>query len=282
MAYVTTKKMLLDAQSGGYAVGAFNCENMEMVQAVVAAAEEARSPVIIQTTPGTIRYGSTGLYASNVRAAAVNASVPVALHLDHGNKTGLVVNALYDGYSSIMIDGSALPFEKNVELTKTVSDLCANVNIPVEGELGRVGGKEDDSEQAENNYTDVHDAELFVQRTQVSSLAVGIGTAHGVYAKTPVLNVELLSELNRVIPVPLVLHGASGLSDETLSDCIARGVAKINFATELRIAYTNAVREFLQDNPKCLDPKDFGSYARSAVRELVVKKISICGCGERA
>lgn len=282
MPLATTDIMLKKAQEGHYAIGAFNAENMEMVQAIIAAAEEENTPVIIQTTPGTIRYASLDLYFSNVMAAAKTAKVPVAIHLDHGDSFGLAMQALRTGYTSIMIDGSKEVLEKNIALTKSVADACKPNNIPVEGELGRVGGKEDDSESSGTGYTDPDEAVRFVKETGVSSLAVGVGTAHGVYAKTPVLNTELIRVLRKVIDVPMVLHGASGLSNEAVQECIRRGICKVNFATELRIAYTKAVEEYLAENPKTIDPKKYGAAAREAVKELVIGRIKVCGSNGKA
>ena len=181
MPLVTSEAMLLAAQKGGYAVGAFNVENMEMAQAVIAAAEELQAPVMIQTTPSTVRYGSLALYRANVAALAKAAKVPVAMHLDHGNSFELAAQALREGYTSIMIDGSHEIFEENIALTQKVVAMCKPNQIPVEAELGKVGGKEDDLNGGAGGYTDPLEAKEFVKRTQVSSLAVAIGTAHGVY-----------------------------------------------------------------------------------------------------
>ena len=278
----TTYDMLKKAQAGRYAVGAFNAENMEMVQAIVSAAEESGAPVIIQTTPGTVSYAGLELYLANVSAAASLAKVPVAMHLDHGNSFELAVKALHTGYTSIMIDGSKEILEKNIAVTKSVVDVCKPCKVPVEGELGRVGGKEDDTVSAGTGYTDPDEAVEFVKETGVSSLAVGVGTAHGVYAKTPVLNTELVSILRKRIDVPMVLHGASGLSNDAVRECIERGICKVNFATELRIAYTDAVKEYLKLNPEAIDPKKYGAAGREAVKKLVMGRIKILGCGAKA
>ena len=209
MALVTSKQMLLSAKKGNYAVGAFNAENMEMVQAIIAAAEEMHAPVIIQTTPSTVRYGGLELYLSNVKALAEKAGVPVALHLDHGSSFELCAQALRAGYTSIMIDGSQLPLEENIALTRRVVEMCAPAGVPVEGEIGRVGGKEDDTQSEESGYTIPSEAVRFEAETGLSSMAVGVGTAHGVYKTTPVLNTQLVAELAALLSVPLVLHGLS-------------------------------------------------------------------------
>jgi tagatose 1,6-diphosphate aldolase GatY/KbaY len=278
MPLVTTKDMLEEARKGRWAVGAFNAENMEMVQAIIEAAETLQAPVIIQTTPGTLTYGSLALYYANTAALAREASVQAAIHLDHGDSFSLAARALRAGYTSLMIDGSKYPLEENIGLTQSVVKICAPNRIPVEGELGRVGGKEDDTESSGSGYTDPEEAAEFVEKTGVSSLAVGVGTAHGIYAKTPILNKDLISLLKNTIPIPLVLHGASGLADAEVRDCIGRGICKVNFATELRIAYTEAVKTYLAQNPSAMDPKKYGAPARDAVRIRVMEKIRVCGC----
>ncbi len=281
MPYTDTKQMLLDAQKGGYAVGAFNTENMEMTQAIIAAAEELRAPVILQTTPSTLRYGSPDVFCAMVKALADGASVPVALHLDHGESFELAEAAMNAGYSSIMIDGSHESFEENIKKTSAVTALSSG-KTPIEAELGKVGGKEDDLDGGEGGYTDPIEAKEFVQRTGVDSLAVGIGTAHGVYATTPRLDKDRLVLIGEQVDIPLVLHGASGLSDEDLTDCIKRGICKINFATELRMAYTKGVKEYIDSDPKVFDPKKYGTCGRNEVKKLVMEKITVCGSAGKA
>ena len=282
MSFVTSEKMLLDAQKGGYAVGAFNVENMEMVMAVIAAAEELRAPLMLQTTPSTIKYAGLDMYLANVKAAAERASVPVCLHLDHGDSFDLAMRALRTGYTSIMIDGSHNVFEENIAVTKAVADACRPSGIPVEAELGKVGGKEDDLDGGEGNgYTDPLEAKEFVERTGVTSLAVAIGTAHGVYKGVPKLDLDRLAEIRKVVDIPLVLHGASGLSQEAVVESIKRGICKVNFATELRIAYTDGVKEFLAANPDAFDPKKYGKVAMEHVKAIVETRMKMCGCTDR-
>ena len=274
MPLVTSKEMLLKAQKGGYAVGAFNAENMEMVKAIIQAAEELKAPVMIQTTPSTIKYGTVETYAAIVAAEAAKASVPVCLHLDHGSSFELAMQAMHAGYTSVMID--------NIKETKRVADVAAALNIPCEAELGKVGGKEDDLEAEADTNTDPQEAKEFVERTGVTSLAVAIGTAHGFYVGTPVLDKERLSEIREVVDIPLVLHGASGLSDEDVSDCVKRGICKVNFATELRAAYSKAVKETFAENENTIDPKAYGKKAIQAVKELVEARMKVCGCDGKA
>jgi tagatose 1,6-diphosphate aldolase GatY/KbaY len=272
--------MLLSARAGGYAVGAFNVENMEMAQAVIEAAAETNAPVILQTTPSTLRYASCEVFYGIVKALAQQ--VPAALHLDHGDSFELCEKALRAGYTSIMIDGSKLPLEENIALTKRVAGLCRPSGIPVEGEIGQVGGKEDDTESENAGYTIPDEAVRFEKETGLNSMAVGVGTAHGFYAAGPILNLDLINELKSLLTVPMVLHGASGLTDETVRECIRRGVCKVNFATELRAAYTDGVKETLRDKPGTYDPKVYGKAAKEKVKAFVKNRIRVCGCEGRA
>lgn len=282
MPLVTSEKMLLDAQKGGYAVGAFNVENMEMVKAVLAAAEELKAPVMLQTTPGTIKYGTVETYAAIVKAEAEKVSVPVCLHLDHGDSFELAVQAMKAGYTSVMIDGSHEDFENNIAITKKVVDVAKAIGIPVEAELGKVGGKEDDLEADADTNTDPMEAKEFAERTGISSLAVAIGTAHGFYVGTPVLDKPRVSAIKEVVSVPLVLHGASGLSEEDVKECVERGMCKVNFATELRAAYTAAVKKLLEEKPETYDPKKLGNVGMEAVKEQVKIRMKMCGCDGKA
>lgn len=281
MPLTTTVSMLRKAQEQGFAVGAFNVENMEMAQAIISAAEELRAPVILQTTPSTVRYAGTGMYTAMVAALAQEATVPVAMHLDHGDSFALCAQALRSGYTSVMIDGSKLPLEENIALTYKVSEMCAAVGIPVEGEIGRVGGKEDDLE-SDGGYTIPEEAVRFEKESGLFSMAVGVGTAHGFYKEKPQLNKELITTLRGMLQAPMVLHGASGLSDEDVKDCIRRGICKVNFATELRAAYTEGVKAVLAENPKTFDPKAYGKEARQRVKALVMERMLVCGCDGKA
>lgn len=283
MPLVTTQKMLEDAQAGHYAVGAFNVENMEMVMAVVRAAEEMRSPVIMQTTPSTVKYAGLNYYLAMVKAAAARTDIPVAMHLDHGDSFDLAMRALRTGYTSIMIDGSHDAFEDNIALTRRVVDACAPSYISVEAELGKVGGKEDDLEGGDGNpFTDPQQAKEFVERTGVNSLAIAIGTAHGLYKGTPKLDFERLSAIREVVSIPLVLHGASGVPDDAVRESITRGICKVNFATELRIAFSDGVKEYLQKDPQVFDPKKYCKPGIEKVVETVKGKIAICGSAGKA
>lgn len=186
------------------------------------------------------------------------------------------------GYTSVMIDGSKLDFEGNIEITKKTADAARALDIPCEAELGKVGGKEDDLEAEADTNTDPQEAKEFAERTGITSLAVAIGTAHGFYVGTPVLDKERLSEIRKVVEIPLVLHGASGLSDDEVRECVKRGICKVNFATELREAYSKAVRETFAEKENIIDPKVYGRAAIQAVKELVKYRMQVCGCDGKA
>ena len=274
MPLVSSIEMLKNAQKTGTAIGAFNIENMEMAQAVVAAANEAKLPIILQTTSSTLKYASPAVFAGMVAALAESSHVPIAMHLDHGNSYELAMECIKAGYTSVMFDGSLLSFEENARISRQVVE--AAESVPVEAELGSVGGKEDDHE-AENAYTDPADAEKFVAMTGISSLAIAIGTAHGIYSGTPVLDIERLKAIRKRVSIPLVLHGASGLSAEAVKACIAEGICKVNFATELRIAYSDGVKAYLKENPSAYDPKGYGKAGFDAVKKCVHEKFNMLG-----
>ena len=278
--FVTSKEMIYAARKGGYAVPAFNAENLEMVQAIVAAAEKMKSPVMIQTTPSTVKYLTLRQAVAMVKAEAEAASVPVALHLDHCESYEDVMAAVDAGYTSVMIDASKLPFEENIAVTKKVVEDAHAKGVTVEAELGTVGGKED-GHSAEIAYTDPAEALDFFSRTGVDIFAVAIGTAHGFYKGEPKLNFELLEKLADTIEAPLVLHGGSGVPDEMIRRTIELGINKVNYATELRAAMTKAVREALTDEG-IIDPKKFMGKGRQAVIDLCCKKIEVCGSENKA
>lgn len=282
MPYVTTKEMLEDAKKNNYAVCAFNAENLEMVQAIVWGAEEMGAPVIIQTTPSTVKYADLAYFYAITLIAAAQSDSPVALHLDHGDSFELAFDAINTGYSSVMIDFSHDIIGANIAKTKKVVEYAQFKNIPVEAELGKIGGKEDDLESDGDIYTDPEQAAYFIKETEVSSLAVAIGTAHGIYKTQPKLDLDRLSAIRQAVDIPLVLHGATGLSEDIVFECIQRGINKVNFATELRQTYTNAVREKLESDKDIIDVKIYGKYARERVKELVKDKIVLSNSSRRA
>lgn len=278
--YTTSKEMINAAKRGGYAVPAFNFENLEMVQAIIAAAEEMKSPVMLQTTPSTVKYLTLRQAYAMVKAEADAASVPVALHLDHCESYEGVCDALDAGYSSVMIDASKLDFEENIAVTKKTVDTAHAKGVTVEAELGTVGGKED-GHSASIAYTDPDEALDFFKRTGVDIFAVAIGTAHGFYKGEPKLDFDLLQKLAGIIEAPLVLHGGSGIPDEMIRRTVELGICKVNFATELRAAMTKAVRAALTDDG-IIDPKKFMGPGRAAVKELCIHKIKLCGSDGKA
>lgn len=281
---VTTKEMLLDAQKNHYAVGAFNVEDLEFVMAVLAAAEERRSPVIMQTTPSTVKYANLDYFYGMVHAAAKNASVPVALHLDHGDGFERCMQAMHAGYTSVMIDGSHESFEDNIKITESVARVGTAMGIPVEAELGRVGGKEDDGPDAGhgNPFTDPAEAEEFVRRTGCTSLAVGVGTAHGVYHGTPHIEQEVLKAIRERVDVPLVLHGTSGVPDDQVKEAIANGVCKVNYATELRQEYMKGFMAYMAANPEVFDPKKPAKAGMANITSIVASHMDNLGSTGRA
>lgn len=284
MSLVTTKDLMLDAQKNHYAIGAFNAENMEMVQAIIAAAEELRAPVIVQTTPGTLKYASPAMFHAMVAAAASEASVPVVMHLDHGSSYELAMQAFRAGYTSVMIDGSHVPFEDNIALTASVTKVAGPLGIPVEAELGKVGGKEDDGPavEGENPYTDPDEAEEFVARTNCTSLAVGVGTAHGVYKGTPHIEQGVLKEIRSRLEIPLVLHGTSGVPDDQVAEAIANGICKVNYATELRQAFTRGFMGYMAANPDCFDPKKPNKPGMEEIVAIVSSHMDNLGSSHKA
>lgn len=281
---VTTKEMLLDAQKNHYAVGAFNVENLEFVMAVLAAAEETKSPVIMQTTPGTIKTAGLDYFYGMVAAAAARTDVPVALHLDHGDGYDRCMQAFRTGYTSVMIDGSHESFEDNIALTASVARAGAAMGVPVEAELGKVGGKEDDGPavEGENPYTDPEEAREFVERTGCTSLAIGVGTAHGVYTETPHIEQEVVKAIRAAVDVPLVLHGTSGVPDEQVAEAVKNGICKVNYATELRQAYTKGFMAFMAENPGVFDPKKPAKQGMAEITNIVKVRMENLGSVGRA
>lgn len=276
MEFASVKELLCKAQEMGYAVPAFNVENMETVQGVIQAAEELNRPVILQTTPSSVNYAGLDFFAACARTAIRNTRVPIALHLDHGSSYELAANAMKEGYSSVMIDGSRLSFEDNIGLTSRVSELGNILGVSVEAELGSVGGKEDSSISESVTFTDPAQAVEFAERTKIDSLAVAIGTSHGFYKGEPKLDIKRLKEIRATVDIPLVLHGTSGVPDEVVKECIRNGICKVNYATDLRNAFTKAVRLSMEKNPGDIDPKKYLGAGREAVAETAKKRIQLC------
>lgn len=277
MAFVTPKTILEDGYRHHYAVGAFAIHNLEIIRGVIEAAEAKKMPVILQTTPGTVNYLGVQQVSGMVQTAAENSTVPVALHLDHGDQFSTIICCLRAGYSSIMIDASELPYEENVQYVQKVVEAAHAVDVPVEAELGTVGraDKEVKEDEAASGLTDPAAAEAFVERTNIDSLAPAFGTAHGHYANKPVLDFARLRDISNRIQRPVVMHGASGISDEDLRKAIQGGVSKINFSTELKTAFVDELQRFLNDNPEQRDPRKYFVTAREQVTEIAKHKMDI-------
>ncbi len=273
---VSSARLMKRAEKENYAIPAFNIDNLESAMAVSEIMHEMRTPVIVQMIPRTLNYGGIAIYPAMMRELMADCPVDYALHLDHGSSLALAKKCVAGGFSSVMFDGSLMPFEDNIKFTKEVTDFALPMDVSVEGELGTIGGKEEGDTDLEASYTKVSEAEEFIRRTNVSTLAIGVGTAHGVYKGTPHINIERIKEIHAAIDTPLVLHGASGLSDEVLKDCIAAGITKINFATELRQAYTNGIKAEFAKDPEVFDPKIYMRGAIDNIKEVLRHKINIC------
>ena len=284
MALVTVAELTKAAAEGGYAVGAFNLNNMEILQAVIAAAEEERSPVILQASQGGLKYAGIDYIVAMARVAAENASVPVALNLDHGTSFKQAMVCIRKGFSAVMIDGSQLPFEENIALVKRVVDVARAAGVSVEAELGKIGGTEDDIVVSDQDatMTDPDEAAEFVERAQPDLLAVAIGTAHGVYKGEPRIDFKRLEEIKKRVDIPLVLHGASGVPDEAIRKACQLGISKINIDTELRVAFTQAVRNVLEAAPDEIDPRKILGPAREAMQKVVQEKMRLFGSSGKA
>jgi len=281
---VTGKELLDHANKHGYAVGAFNINNMEIVQAIIEAAEETNSPVILQASQGGIKYAGIEYIAALGKVAAQKAKVPVALHLDHGTDFDQVMLCIRYGFTSVMIDGSKHPLKENIELTKKVVEVAHAVGVSVEAELGKIGGTEDDItvDELEATFTDPDEAKLFVEETGVDSLAVAVGTAHGVYKGEPKLDFDRIKTIKELVGIPLVLHGSSGVPADSIKKAIEAGINKINIDTDLRVAFTKAMKDFLRENPDNIDPRKILTPARKAMKEVIKEKIILFGSSGKA
>lgn len=284
MPLVSGKEILQAARKGGYAVGAFNVNNMEIIQAIVEAAEEEKSPVMLQASQGAIKYAGLEYIVALVKVAAEKASVPVALNLDHGTSFEQAMKCIRGGFTAVMLDGSHYPFDENVAIVKRVVDVAHSVGISVEGELGRIGGTEDDiSVSAEDAYmTSPEEAKRFAELTEVDALAVAIGTAHGLYHGVPKLDFDRLQQIRDVVDCAIVLHGASGVPDEAIKKAISIGVQKINIDTEIRQAFTKGVKKVIAEQPNEFDPRKLLGPSKEAMKEVVKAKMRLFGSSQKA
>lgn len=271
---VTMSELLKDAKANKYAVAAFNFHNLEILRAVIEAAEEAKAPIIVQATPFYMNHMGFKTAATMVKAAAEEAAVPIAINLDHANGMQPIMQALLNGFSSVMVDGSSLPFAENVKLTQQVVALARMAGASIEAELGHIGGVEDVEEvKAQGGLADPAEAEIFVKETGIDALAPAIGTAHGIYKSEPKLDFERLAEISRRTDLPLVLHGGSGLDAEQVKKAISLGVAKVNIGTEFKMAWSGALKEFF--NQGGTEPAKGADLAKAAIREVAKRKITM-------
>ncbi|MFD1037226.1 tagatose-bisphosphate aldolase subunit GatY [Virgibacillus byunsanensis] len=279
MGYVqNTKEMLIKARKEGYAVPAFNIHNLETIQTVIDAAVETRSPVILAATPGTMKYSGRAYIQAIAEVAAKENDIPIALHLDHHETIESIEESLELGVKAVMIDGSHADFEENIKISKAVVDKAHKYGATVEAELGKLVGQEDDKivEAEDAAYTDPDVAQEFVERTGIDSLAVAIGTGHGLYETKPNLDFERLEKIKNLVEIPIVLHGASGISKEDVQKSISLGCAKVNISTELKIPFSTGLRDFMMENPEETDPRKYMKPAKEAMKEAAIEKIKIC------
>lgn len=281
---VSLRSLLDAATAGRYAVGAFNCNNMEIVQAIIGAAEKEASPVIIQASQGAIKYAGLEYIAALVRVAAEKSGVPVALHLDHGTSFAQAMQCIRAGFTSVMFDGSALPLEENIAITRRIVEVAHAVGVSVEAELGRIPGTEDELSVAEQQalFTAPDQASEFAAATGVDALAVAVGTAHGHYKGEPKLDFPRLAQIASQVPVPLVLHGSSGVPDDAIRQAVSLGIRKINIDTDVREAFSGSLRETLAAQATQTDPRKILGPAREAMEEVVRRKMRVFGCAGRA
>ena len=311
MALVTSTEMFKKAYDGGYAIGAFNVNNMEIIQGITEAAKEENAPLILQVSSGARKYANHTYLMKLIEAAVIETDLPICVHLGHGDTFELCKSCIDGGFTSVMIDGSHLPFDENIALTKRVVEYAHDRGVVVEGELGRLAGIEDavDVSDKDASYTDPDQVQEFVNRTGVDSLAIAIGTSHGAYkfkpGTTPRLRFDILEEVSRRLPgFPIVLHGASsvvpefveminkyggnmpdaiGVPEPMLRQAASMAVCKINIDSDLRLAMTGTIRKYFAENPSHFDPRQYLKPARAAIKEMVRHKlVNVLGCNGKA
>lgn len=280
MPLVSSTPLLQAARANGYCIGAFNVHTLEMLQAVVEAAEETQSPLIIQTTVGTVKHLGPEYVVAAATVAANMSSVPIALHLDHCTDFALIVQCIRAGYTSVMIDASHLSFEENVRQTVKVVEVALAAGVNIEAELGKVGGVEDDIVVADHDalLADPDECVKFVELTGVPTFAPAIGTAHGIYKGEPKINFGRIQKIANKVSVPLVLHGGSGIPEEQVRRCVSLGMAKMNVATELRIVFSDEIKRVFAQNPDENDPRKYMVPAKNALKAAAIEKMRLCGC----
>ncbi|MCI7369563.1 MAG: class II fructose-1,6-bisphosphate aldolase [Firmicutes bacterium] len=311
MPLVTTKEMFEKAYNGGYAIGAFNVNNMEIVQGITEAAAELKAPLILQVSKGARAYANHTYLMKLVEAAVIETGLPIALHLDHGDSFDICKSCIDGGFTSVMIDASSKPFEENIELTKKVVEYAHDHGVVVEAELGTLAGIEDEVKVSaeDSSYTRPEDVQEFVERTGCDSLAIAIGTSHGAYkfkpGTDPKLRFDILEDVAKRLPnFPIVLHGASsvpqefvriinenggnmpgaiGVPEDQLRKAASMAVCKINIDSDLRLAMTASIRQYLNEHPDHFDPRQYLKPARAAIKDMVAHKIlDVLGCDGKA
>ena len=311
MAIVTSTEMFEKAYKGGYSIGAFNVNNMEIIQGITEAAKEENAPLILQVSAGARKYANHTYLMKLIEAAVIETGLPICVHLDHGDSLELCKSCIDGGFSSVMIDGSHLSFEENIALTKRVVEYAHDHGVVVEGELGRLAGIEDavNVSEADSSYTDPNQVEEFVKSTGVDSLAIAIGTSHGAYkfkpGTKPQLRFDILEEVEKRLPgFPIVLHGASsvipeyvqminsnggnmpdaiGVPEDMLRKAASMAVCKINIDSDLRLAMTGTIRKYFNEHPADFDPRKYLKPAREAIKEMVRHKlVNVLGCNNKA
>ncbi|MBU0628670.1 MAG: class II fructose-1,6-bisphosphate aldolase [Nanoarchaeota archaeon] len=310
MPFVTNKKLMDKAMEEGFALGAFNVNNMELIQGITEAAKELNAPLILQISRGARKYAGRNYIMKLIEAAEKETKLPIAIHLDHGDTFELCQEVIEDGFTSVMIDGSHEPFEGNIALTKKVVDYAHPKKVSVEAELGKLIGEQFDSGEggkvaASAVYTDPNEAKTFVEKTKCDSLAVAIGTSHGAYKfkSEPKLDFERLKAIREIVKIPLVLHGSSsvlpeyvdicnkygaaikgskGVPEDQIKQAVKIGVQKVNIDTDLRLGLTAGIRKALSEDPKNFDPRLYLGPARDLVKEIVKRKIKLLGCDNKA
>lgn len=276
---INTKEMLIHAQKNGYAIPAFNIHNLETIQTVVETANRLNSPVILAGTPGTVKYAGGENLLAIIETMSKKVSVPITFHMDHHENVEDIKALIELGCRSVMVDASNHPFEENIAIVRDVVNFAKKYGTTVEAELGKLGGREDDLvvSEADAFLTDPKDAEIFVRETGIDSLAVAIGTAHGMYKNTPNIDFERLAEIRKVIDIPFVLHGASGIPIDMVRETIRLGVCKVNVATELKNIFSESLKHYFIEHPEETDPRYYFLPAKEKMGELVEDKILMCG-----
>ncbi|QKI83538.1 class II fructose-1,6-bisphosphate aldolase [Kroppenstedtia eburnea] len=284
MSLVPMTEFLPRAKKEGFAVGQFNMNNLEFVQGIAAAAKEEKSPFIFGVSEGAMRYMGLEYVVAMAEIASEEAGVPVALHLDHGSSFEVAMKCIQAGFSSVMFDGSHHPFEENIRLTKEIVKAAHAAGVSVEGELGTIGGVEDDVQvdEADAALARPEEAIRFWEETRVDAMAIAVGTAHGMYKGEPKIHFDIIEEVAKNIDAPIVLHGGSGVPDQAIRESIRLGVGKINVNTESQVACTQVVRELLVSQPDMIDPRKYLGPGREAIQATVQAKMRLFGSSGKA